>query len=200
MISTSHQTRPRFCSSLEVTFLNVYLDKMPGRNDWSNGFTKSANKTKFVRKRDIKMKDSEVRKEAHITRAMCEGICKRCIEKAEWRFKYDKYKPLKNVGNCQQCKQKCITKAYRTLCDKCALARKVCPSCVVDMEESNKLYEITSLKNHTTAKEKRDKKAADGEEGEGEEEGDEESVEMGDDVDGEEEQPDEEAEDMEEED
>lgn len=147
------------------------------------------------------MKDSEVRKEAHITRAMCEGICKRCVEKAEWRFKYDKYKPLKNVGNCQQCKQKCITKAYRTLCDKCALARKVCPSCVVDMAESNRIYEITSLKNHTTAKEKKSSGAAGkaGAEGEDEEEGDEESVEMGDEVD-DEEQPDDEAEDMEEED
>lgn len=168
---------------------------MPGRNDWSSGFTKSAQKTKFIRNRDVKMKDSEVRKEGNITRAMCEGICKRCIDKANWRFKYDKYKPLKNVGNCQQCKQKCITKAYRTLCDKCATARKVCPSCVVDMEESNKSWEIAQLKSKTGSKDKKTKQ-----EGgvEGEEEGDQESVEMGDEVDGDE--PDEEAEDMDEED
>jgi len=167
---------------------------MPGRNDWSSGFTKSAQKSKFIRNRDVKMKDSEVRKEGNITRAMCEGICNRCIDKAQWRFKYDKYKPLKNVGNCQQCKQKCITKAYRTLCDKCATARKVCPSCVVDMKESNDSWEIAQLKSRTAAK---DKKAKQEGAAEGEEEGDQESVEMGDEVDGEE--PDEEAEDMDEE-
>jgi ferredoxin len=111
---------------------------MPGRNDWSAGFTKSAQKTKFVRKRDVKMKDSEIRKEQHISQAMCEGICRHCIEKVQWRFKYDKYKPLKSVGNCKKCKQKAITKAYRNYCDKCAAAEKVCPSCLVDFEQANK--------------------------------------------------------------
>lgn len=111
---------------------------MPGRNDWSAGFTKSAQKTKYIRNRDVKMKDSEVRKEAHINKAMCEGICRRCIEKVQWKFHYDKYKPLKNVANCKNCKQKVITKAYRTFCDKCAATKKVCPGCCVDLAEANK--------------------------------------------------------------
>jgi hypothetical protein len=147
---------------------------MPGRNDWSSGFTKSAQKNKFIRNRDVKMKDSEVKKEKTICRVMCEGICKRCIDKAVWRFKFDKYKPLKNIGNCQQCKQKVITKAYRTLCDKCAGARKVCPSCVVDMAESNRIHEAAAAERpQAKAKEAREKDV---------EGGDQESVEMGDEV------------------
>jgi hypothetical protein len=47
----------------------------------------------------------------------------------QWRFRYDKYKPLKNPATCQQCKQKTVVKAYRTLCDGCAQRRNVCPAC-----------------------------------------------------------------------
>lgn len=112
---------------------------MPGRSDFSGGFTKQAQKAKFMRHRDIKLKDKELRKENHISKAMCEGICDKCREKVQWRFKYDKYRPLKNPGNCQQCRQKVITKAYRTICDKCAAARKVCPSCCVDLEELKRM-------------------------------------------------------------
>ena len=111
---------------------------MPGRNDWSSGFTKSAQKNKYIRHRDVKLKDSEVRKEANISKAMCDGVCDRCREKAQWRFKYDKYKPLKAPGNCQQCKQKVIIKAYRTLCDPCAAAKKSCPGCCVNLEEASR--------------------------------------------------------------
>lgn len=143
---------------------------MPGRNDWSAGFTKSAQRTKFIRKRDIKMKDSEMKKEQHICHAMCEGICRRCIEKAQWRFKYDKYKPLKNIGNCRTCKQKVVTKAYRNLCDPCALKRKVCPSCEVDMEEANRVIEVVA----------KPKKTSGGADKEGEEGDEDEEQEMGD--------------------
>lgn len=108
---------------------------MPGK--YTDGFTKAAQKQKFVRNRDIKMKDSEIKKEQKIQKLMCEGICKRCREKVQWRFQYDKYKPLKNPANCQDCHQKTIVKAYRTLCDKCAQNRKVCPSCCQDMTAAN---------------------------------------------------------------
>lgn len=189
---------------------------MPGRNDWSSGFTKSAQRTKFIRKRDVKMKDSEIKKDQHICHAMCEGICRRCIEKAQWRFKYDKYKPLKNIGNCRTCKQKAVTKAYRNLCDACALKRKVCPSCEVDMEEANRVIEPAPKPKKASTK-GADKEGEEGDEEEqemgdavmaeddaagaagdaqeGEEEGDEEGDEEEDD---EEDEPDDEAEDMEE--
>lgn len=95
------------------------------------GFTKAAQAAKFVRNRDIQLKDSELRREAKISKESAEGICKRCREKAQWRFKYDKYKPLKNRGNCQNCKQKTIVKAYRTFCDPCAVKLKCCPGCTI---------------------------------------------------------------------
>lgn len=97
---------------------------------YNDGFTKQAQKGKFIRNRDIKLKESEIKKEQKTQKLMCEGICRRCREKLQWRFKYDKYKPLKNPATCQQCKNKTIVKAYRTLCEKCAHGRNVCPGCV----------------------------------------------------------------------
>ena len=105
------------------------------KKDLSGGFTKAAQRQKFVRHRDVKMKQSELEKEARTQKLMCEGICTRCREKVQWRFQYDKYKPLKNVATCQNCKQKCVTKAYRAFCDGCAKKRNVCPSCCRDFEE-----------------------------------------------------------------
>lgn len=122
---------------------------MPGAR--SAGFTKSAQKSKFIRHRDVKLKQGEVKKEENICRAMCEGVCKRCREKVQWKFKYDKYKPLKNPGNCQQCKQKVITKAYRTLCDGCASSRNACSSCCRDMDEANQ-EDITKESNNVENK------------------------------------------------
>ena len=105
------------------------------KKDLSGGFTKAAQRQKFVRHRDVKMKQSELEREARTQKLMCEGICARCREKVQWRFRYDKYKPLKNVATCQSCKQKCVTKAYRAFCDGCAKKRNVCSSCCRDFEE-----------------------------------------------------------------
>jgi hypothetical protein len=66
---------------------------------------------------------------------MCEGVCSRCRDKVQWRFKYDKYKPLKNPAKCQECKQKTVHKAYRTFCDNCSSKKKVCPSCCLSYDE-----------------------------------------------------------------
>jgi hypothetical protein len=64
---------------------------------------------------------------------MCEGICDHCREKVQWRFKFNKYKPLTKPGNCQRCKNKKITKAYRSLCDGCAGPKKECAACCGDI-------------------------------------------------------------------
>ena len=93
-----------------------------------------------MRNRDVKLKDNEQKKEANIARLMCEGVCARCRAKVQWRFQFSKYKPLKNLANCQNCKQKCVTKAYRTWCDKCASGKRACASCCEDMETANALY------------------------------------------------------------
>jgi hypothetical protein len=66
---------------------------------------------------------------------MCEGVCSRCREKVQWRFRYDKYKPLRAPATCQECRAKTITKAYRTLCDKCSKKKGACASCCISFEE-----------------------------------------------------------------
>ena len=106
---------------------------MPGK--FQEGFTKAAQKQKFIRHRDIKLKDKEVKKERTIQKGMCEVVCSRCRDKVQWRFKYDKYKPLKNPAKCQECKQKTVYKAYRTFCDHCSSKKKVCPSCCLSYDE-----------------------------------------------------------------
>lgn len=93
---------------------------------------KKSQKEKFVRNRDIKLKEKEIRTEEKIQKGMCEGVCPQCRDKAQWRFQYGKYKPLKKVAGCSGCRQKNVTKAYRTLCDKCASTKKVCPGCCAD--------------------------------------------------------------------
>jgi hypothetical protein len=109
---------------------------MPGKA--SEGFTKSAQNAKFIRHRDCKLKDGEQKKEDNIARVMCEGVCRRCREKSQWRFKYDKYKPLKKPGSCSVCKNKTITKAYRTMCDSCATKTKKCSSCCISLAEAHR--------------------------------------------------------------
>lgn len=108
---------------------------MPGKT--SEGFVKAAQKKKFVRNRDLKLKDSELRREAHVQHVMVEGVCDKCREKLQWRFKYNKYKSLTKPGTCQSCKNKTITKAYRTYCDPCAKKQEVCPSCCGNIKEIN---------------------------------------------------------------
>ena len=108
---------------------------MPGKT--SEGFVKAAQKQKFVRNRDLKLKDSELKREAHIQHVMVDGVCDKCREKLQWRFKYNKYKSLTRPGSCQSCKNKNITKAYRTYCDTCAKNREVCPGCCGNIQEIN---------------------------------------------------------------
>ena len=62
-------------------------------------------------------------------------LCKRCLEKLEWRISYRKYKPLSSAAKCNGCEGKNIYKAYRTFCDKCALDAKICSKCALPVEE-----------------------------------------------------------------
>ena len=103
----------------------------------SAGFTKAAQAHKFVRHRDVKMKDSELRRESHIQHEMCVGLCTKCREKVQWRFQFDKYKPLTKPATCQRCKNKTVHKAYRSLCEPCSTTHKECPACCKDIEQTN---------------------------------------------------------------
>src|SRR5690348_2001483 len=65
-------------------------------------------------------------------------LCKRCLEKLEWRIKFRKYKPLTTTGRCNKCQEKNIYKAYRTICDNCAIGNKICSKCACTVEEFSK--------------------------------------------------------------
>jgi hypothetical protein len=68
---------------------------------------------------------------------MCEGVCDRCREKVQWKFKYGKYKPLTKPATCQNCKNKTVAKAYRSYCDPCASSKHACASCCGDIVKLN---------------------------------------------------------------
>ncbi len=65
-------------------------------------------------------------------------LCERCLDKLEWRINFRKYKPLKNSTKCNMCDEKKIFKAYRTICEECALSvkdLKLCTKCVDPVDE-----------------------------------------------------------------
>jgi hypothetical protein len=101
------------------------------------GYTKGAQAIKYQRHRDVKLKDREERRENHIQHAMCEGICDRCREKVQWKFNYGKYKSLTRPGSCRDCKNKTVTKAYRSWCDSCASKDHKCAACGGNIVELN---------------------------------------------------------------
>ena len=63
-------------------------------------------------------------------------LCERCLNILAWKVKYNKYHPLKTPGKCNQCTEKCIYKAYRTICDGCATkdGKKRCTKCGEEVE------------------------------------------------------------------
>ena len=63
-------------------------------------------------------------------------LCERCLNIVAWKVKYNKYHPLKTPGKCNQCTEKCIYKAYRTICDGCATkdGKKRCTKCGEEVE------------------------------------------------------------------
>ena len=64
-------------------------------------------------------------------------LCERCLNILSWKVKFNKYHPLKTPGKCNQCLGKNIYKAYRTICDACALKdnKKRCTKCGEEVEE-----------------------------------------------------------------
>ena len=63
-------------------------------------------------------------------------LCERCLDILSWKVKFNKYHPLKNPGKCNQCLGKNIYKAYRTICDLCAIkdGKKRCTKCGEEVE------------------------------------------------------------------
>ncbi|KAJ1473660.1 hypothetical protein T484DRAFT_1671446 [Baffinella frigidus] len=88
--------------------------------------------------RDKKNNPGEKEEIQGVKRAAIKDVCKRCVEKVMWRFKYDKYKPLKQAGACSECRKKAIKVNYRTLCATCANARGVCEGCCEKKDPTQK--------------------------------------------------------------
>ena len=63
-------------------------------------------------------------------------LCERCLDILAWKVKFNKYHPLKTPGKCNQCQEKTIYKAYRTICDGCATkdGKKRCTKCGEEVE------------------------------------------------------------------
>ncbi len=73
-----------------------------------------------------------------IARVPLDNLCKRCLDQLEWRIDYRKYKPLSAPSRCNQCLEKTIYKAYRTICDKCSKATKSCAKCTNPVDAFSK--------------------------------------------------------------
>ena len=85
-------------------------------------------------------------KSEKIKQAPLDHLCEHCHEVLKWKIQYRKYKPLTALHKCNQCEQKVITKAYRTICDPCANKGKQCSKCAKPMgEEKYAEQELTSL-------------------------------------------------------
>ena len=48
-------------------------------------------------------------------------LCQRCFDVIKWKIDYRKYKPLSAIAKCNLCQCRTITKAYRTICEACAV-------------------------------------------------------------------------------
>ncbi|ACO69013.1 predicted protein [Micromonas commoda] len=86
----------------------------------------------FKAHRNVKRAVRDVDAENALRSRACAGVCRRCVQKVQWRFQFGKYKARapSNKGNCGECKLKTVAFAYRSLCDKCAKERRLCPGCV----------------------------------------------------------------------
>lgn len=80
-------------------------------------------------------------------------LCERCLEKLEWRLNYRKYKPLSTPSRCNLCQEKTIYKAYRTICDECAIkdGNKLCTKCGEKVEN----YGQPNCRNNPSAQVKK---------------------------------------------
>eukprot|EP01061_Rhynchopus_euleeides_P047854 TRINITY_DN9885_c0_g4_i1.p1 TRINITY_DN9885_c0_g4~~TRINITY_DN9885_c0_g4_i1.p1 ORF type:complete len:243 (+),score=60.14 TRINITY_DN9885_c0_g4_i1:110-730(+) len=70
-----------------------------------------------------------------VTDEMADGIgwldtcCDKCKEIIEWRRKYGKYKLLDKPAKCHACQGRTVKRPYHSLCQPCAIARRLCAKC-----------------------------------------------------------------------
>ena len=73
------------------------------------------------KKRFVVYDDSKLTKRIQAT--PLDHLCQRCYDQIKWKMDYKKYKPLSQPGKCNECHKRNILKAYRSLCDPCALKK-----------------------------------------------------------------------------
>jgi hypothetical protein len=70
-----------------------------------------------------------------IKQSPLDHLCERCMNQVEWRINFRKYKPLSAPSKCNLCDMKNVYKAYRSICDVCANAKKICTKCTEPIED-----------------------------------------------------------------
>ena len=70
-----------------------------------------------------------------IAKSPLDFLCDHCHDVLEWKIKYRKYKQLSVPGTCNLCLQKTVFKAYRTICEICAIPKKLCTKCTLPVEK-----------------------------------------------------------------
>lgn len=83
---------------------------------------------KYQNKVGYKIKYDEHAMEV-VKHAPLDRLCKRCLEQIQWKLKFNKYKPPKNVSRCNRCGEKNVIKAYRKCCDSCSDKNEICSKC-----------------------------------------------------------------------
>ncbi len=79
-----------------------------------------------------------------ISQSPLDFLCDRCHDILEWKIKYRKYKPLSTPSKCIVCMNRTIFKAYRLICEICAIPKKLCTKCGNEVESYNEyIYYLT---------------------------------------------------------
>jgi len=76
-------------------------------------------------------------KTKQISKSPLDFLCDRCHNILEWKIKYRKYKPLTCPSNCNLCLERKVYKAYRTICEPCAVPKMLCTKCALPVEKYN---------------------------------------------------------------
>mmetsp|Transcript_338 Transcript_338/g.1119 ORF Transcript_338/g.1119 Transcript_338/m.1119 type:complete len:155 (-) Transcript_338:157-621(-) len=98
---------------------------------------KYQNREGFKAHRNMKRAVRDVDAENDLRHRACQGVCRRCAQKVQWRFQYQKYRALRpgKHGKCHAC-ERAVHFSYRNLCQTCATTKKLCPGCSKPPAES----------------------------------------------------------------
>ena len=78
--------------------------------------------------------------QAKAREAPLDFLCQRCHDTIKWKVDFDKYKPLRAARKCRLCTKPVVIKAYRVICDACAIKDKkdgicLCTKCGLNVKD-----------------------------------------------------------------